>query len=218
MDSKEKEILDKLVEERDKKSWYKKLWDSISLWWKFDGRYIITNTKLGFRNIWYWLPIIWKDRHWGHVYIYDILKHKLKAQAHRLHTANIYIGAQRDAEIIRTCVRLIDRVVDDWYSMEYMDYSKTKMRFKKVKDNPKLSEIKIDTLEENFDDYFKKYPLVYKKCLKGEGVMGKLKVKNGTFDPKNKENIAMDIAYTNQNRAHNLLFKIIKEHINSWWD
>ena len=213
----EKDMFDQWREEKDLRPWYVKLWNSVSLWWKFDGRYILSNIKLGFRNIWYWLPIIWKDRHWDHAYIYDILKHKLKAQAHRLHTADMHLSAKRDAEIIRTCVRLIDKVNNDFYSMEYMDYEKNKMWFE-PSDKEGFSELKSKVLEDNLDEYFKKYPLIYKQCLSGEGMMGRHRVKNSTFDPNDRHFIAMDIGHTNQDRAHKLLFKIISENIYKWWD
>ena len=213
----EKNMFEQWIDEAEAKPWYKRLWNSISLWWKFDGRYITTNIKLGFKNIWYWLPIIWKDRHWDHSYIYYILQHKLKAQAHRLHTANLHITAQRDAEIIRTCIRLIDKVNDDFYSMEYMDYEKNKMWFE-PSDREGFNELKSRQLEDNLDEYFKKYPLIHKQCLKGKGIMGKYRVKNNTFDPNDRHFIALDIGHTNQDRAHKLLWKIISENIDTWWD
>jgi len=214
----EKDMFEQWKEEKDARPWYEKLWDNISLWWKFDGRYILSNIKLGFRNIWYWLPVIWKDRHWDHAHIYYILEHKLKAQAHRLHTADIHLGARRDAEIIRTCVRLIDKVNDDFYSTEFINYEKTKMWMEPTGDKEGFSELKSRQLEDNLDEYFKKYPLIHKQCLAGKGVLGKHRVNHGNFEPNDRHFIALDIANTNQERAHKLLFKIISENINTWWD
>ena len=67
------------------------------------------------------------------------------------------------------------------------------------------------TLEENFDDYFKKYPLIYKRVMNGEGPF-KL---DGNDD---KKRIAMNIGHINDERAQDLLFKIMNENINKWWD
>ena len=165
----EKDIFEQWTEEKENKPFYERWYDSIRLWWKFDGRYILRNIKEGFKNIWYWLPVIWKDRQWDHSYIFYVLEHKLKAQAHRLHTADLHLSAKRDAEIIRTCVRLIDKVNDEFYSTESMDYHKDKHWFEPVEGNPDLSSWETRQLEENFDDYFTKYPLIYKKVLNGEG-------------------------------------------------
>jgi hypothetical protein len=65
---------------------------------------------------------------------------------------------------------------------------------------------------EKFDDYFKKYPLIYKRVMNGEGVFKR----EGREDDKHI--IAMNIAYINQDRAHKLLFKIMEENILKWWD
>lgn len=208
----EKDIFEQWAEEQDNRPLYQRWWNKVSLWWRFDGRYILRNTQEGFKNIRYWLPVIWKDRHWDHSYIYYILEHKLKAQAHRLHTADIHMSARRDAEIIRTCVRLIDKVNDGFYESEYMEYEKTKHWFEPVEDNPNLSSWEHRILEENFDDYFKKYPLIYKRVLNGEG----------PFSLESRENdkqvIALNIGHINQQRAHKLLFKIMEQNISGWWD
>jgi len=43
------------------------LWDKVSLWWRFDGRYYHKFVKQGVKNIIYWLPIIKGaiQRNWG---------------------------------------------------------------------------------------------------------------------------------------------------------
>ncbi len=46
----------------------------IYLWWKFDGRYYHKYFKQGIKNLWYWLPIIWKDRSWDDHYIFEVLE------------------------------------------------------------------------------------------------------------------------------------------------
>ena len=207
----EKDIFEQWAEEQDNRPFYQRWWRKVSLWWRFDGRYILRNIQEGFKNIRYWLPIIWKDRNYDHSYIYYILEHKLKAQAHRLHTADMHVSARRDAEIIRTCVRLIDKVNDGFYENEYMEYEKTKHWFEPVEDNPSLSSWEHRILEENFDDYFKKYPLIYKRVLNGEGW---LKIDDLT----DKHRIASNIAHINHDRARKLLFKIIEENISKWWD
>ena len=67
-------------------------------------------------------------------------------------------------------------------------------------------------MEENFDDYFKKYPLIYKKVLNGEGLINR----EGRED--DKQLIAMSIGYINHDRVKKLLFKIMEENIEGWWD
>ena len=64
----------------------------------------------------------------------------------------------------------------------------------------------------NFDDYFKKYPLVYKRVMNGEGVIDRV------GREEDKQLIAMNIGYINHDRARKMLFKIMEENIEGWWD
>jgi len=60
----EKDIFEQWREERESRSWLRKKLDSISLWWEHNGKYLHLNFKRGIENLWYWLPVIWKDRNW----------------------------------------------------------------------------------------------------------------------------------------------------------
>jgi len=207
----EKDIFEQWAEEREARPWLRRKIDHISLWWDHDGRYLAKEFIRGIKSIRYWLPIIWKDRSWDDSYIFTILSHKLKAQAQYIGGRGIHVSAERDAEVMMTCVRLIEKVQEEWYSMEYMDYHKTKHWFEPVEDKEGYSTWESRELEENFDDYFAKYPLIYKRVINGEGVF-KLE---GTDD---KQRIAMNIAHINHDRARKLLFKIMEQNIERWWD
>lgn len=182
----------------------------LKLWWNREGRYYIRTFKTGVQNIWYWFPIIWKDRNWDYSYIFNIMMHKLKAQAKYIKNKNRYVRAERDAEVMMTCVRLMQLVKDDTYSGEYMDYHKEEHWFEDIEDKPGYYSWESKLIEENFDDYFKKYPLIYKRVLNGEGVFKR--------KGDDKQVIAMNIAYINHDRARKLLFKIMEENIERWWD
>ena len=186
--------------------------ERISLWWRFDGRHIPSNIMEGIKNIIYWFPIIWKDRNWDQSFIYEVLKHKLKAQANYIETKDRHTRAKQDARRMRLCVSLIQICQDDTYNTEYMDYAETDFWFEDVEDKPGYSTIESKIIWEKYDDYFKKYPLIYKRVMNGEGVFSL----EGRDD--DKQVIAMNIGHINQDRAHKLLFKIMESNINSWWD
>ena len=205
----EKDIFDQWAEERESHSWLRKKLDSISLWWEHNGKYLHLNFKRGIKNIWYWFPIIWEDRNWDSSFIFTILSHKLKTQSEYIGGRDIHQNAKRDAEVMMACVRLIEKVQDEWYSMEYMDYHKTKHWFEPV-DKEGYSTWESKQIEENFDDYFAKYPLIYKRVLNGEGVFNR----EGRED--DKQTIAMNIAHINHDRARKLLFKIMEQNIERW--
>lgn len=191
-----------------------KLYHKIRWWWKFDGRYYCKDFVQGVKNLLYWFPVIWKDRHWDHHYIYDVLKHKLKAQSKYISDSDRHTKAQQDARRMNICIKLIEICQDETYTMEYMDYVTDKSWFVPSEEHKGYLTWENDILSENLNNFFKKYPLVYKRVMNGEGPF--------TLDGKNKKEIkrriAMNICHINQQRAHKLLFKILEQNINSWWD
>jgi hypothetical protein len=131
----------------------------IYLWWNHDGKYYHKYFKQGVKNIWYWFPIIWKDRNWDDHYIFEILQHKLTAQAKYIGDRDRHTRAQLDAKRMRLCVKLIQLVQDETYQMEYMDYHKDRVWFTDCEDRPGSSRYNSEEVWEKYDDYFKKYPL-----------------------------------------------------------
>jgi hypothetical protein len=190
------------------------VFDKIKLWWKFEGRYYYRDFIQGIKKLWYWFPVIWKDRDWDQHYIFEVIKHKLKAQANYIANNNRHTRAQQDARNMRICVKLINICQDETYSIEYMDYVKDRSWFEPCKDNPKYSTWENEIISENLDDFFKKYPLIYKRVMKGEGPF----TLDGGEEKEIKRRVAMNISYINQQRAHKLLFKILEQNINQWWD
>jgi len=188
--------------------------DRISLWWKFDGTFILRNTRIGLSKIWYWFPVIWKDRDWDSYYIYEILKHKLKSQAHYIGSRDIHSTAQQDARNMRICVNLITKLQDDYYQMEYSDYVKHDYWFEPYPDNSEYSTWESKIVWEKYNEFFKKYPLIHKRVLNGEGIF---RITDND-EQLRLERIAMNISHINEKRAHKLLFKILEEHIERWWD
>ena len=155
------------------------------------------------QNLIRWFPIIWKDQDWDDFYIFEILKFKLKNQAEYIGYHDRHMSAKRDAEIMMLCVRLIEKVQDEWYGREYFNYHKSDMRFIPSESHPGSYEMEMEILEENFDDYFKKYPLIYRMVPDLQAP---------------KDEIAFHIAKINEERAHKLLFTILEQNIRRWWD
>jgi hypothetical protein len=190
------------------------VFDKIRLWWKFHARYYHKDFVRGIQKLRYWFPIIWKDRDWDQHYIFEVLKHKLKAQANYISKNDRHTRAQQDARNMRICVKLINICQDETYGTEYMDYVKDRSWFETCKDNPKYSTWENEIISENFDDLFKKYPLIHKRVMKGEGPF----TLDGGDEKEIKRRVAMNICRINQQRAHKLLFKIMESEIEKWWD
>lgn len=110
-------------------------------------RYRIYNFIESVKSLFYWLPVIWKDRNYDYSFIYDVLHHKLKAYA------NAY--DKDDRSRIKLCIDLIQRIKDEYYLLEYLDHAVFEGEFL-------ISNIS------NLDSYFAKYPLIYKNIDKEE--------------------------------------------------
>ena len=154
-------------------------------------------------NLIRWAPIIWRDQDWDHSYIYEILKFKLKNQARYIGGKNRHTTAKRDAEIMMLCTHLIDKVQDGYYGKEYLEYCESEMKFTPSETHPGSYEMEFEELSEHYDDYFKKYPLIYRMVPDLQAP---------------KDEIAFHIAKINEERAHKLLFKILEQNIRRWWD
>jgi hypothetical protein len=160
------------------------------------------------KNLYRWFPIIWKDQDWDDHYIFEILKFKLKNQAEYIGYHDRHMSAKRDAEIMMLCVRLIDKVQNEYYETEYQDYHDSEIKFTDSESYPGMYELDIIEKSEHFDDYFKKYPLIYKQVMNNKTL----------FHKTTKNGIAINIAHINHDRARKLLFKILEQHIEGWWD
>ncbi|MDB9800877.1 hypothetical protein OAB94_00685 [Flavobacteriaceae bacterium] len=209
----EKDIFEQLSEERAKKPWIVRKLQWIPLWWSREGKYMHIEFKRSIKNIWYWLPVIWKDRHWDSHYIFNIMMHKIKAQSKYIGSRDIHTRAKRDAEVMMTCVRLMEKVQKEFYSSEYSDYHKTKHWFEPA-DKEGYSTWESRILSEDFDSYIKKYPLIEKRVMNGEGVLQL----DGEDTLKIKQRVAMNIGHINHERARKLLFKLMEQNIEKWWD
>ena len=196
------------LKNRPKPNVFRRIW----LWWHHDGKYLHKTIKWGIQNLIYWFPIIWKDRNWDSHYIFEVMKHKLVSQADYIGRRDFHTRAQQDARMMRLCVKLIQKINDDYYNLEYMDYAKDRVWFTPCEDRPGSSQYNSETIWEKYDDYFKKYPLVHKKVMNGEGFAPL----EGREDDKHF--IAMSISHLNHDRAKKLLFNIMASEIEKWWD
>ena len=133
--------------------WYWRLYR----WIKWDLKYQHKYIKYGVKNLYKWFWVIWRDRDWDHYYIFQVLKFKLENQAKHLYEFGYHESAQRDVELMMTCVRLIEKIQNEDYYEEMYEH------------RPLTSEI--------VDKYQAKH-----------------------------------------NKAKRLLFKILEERIEEWWD
>ena len=170
----------------------KKIW--------IDVRWFFIRLSMSIKNVIRWLPVIWRDKDWDESFIYKILQFKLKNQAEYIATRDWHIRAKRDAEIMMTCVRLIDKINEEYYGMEYFEYYDYDMDFGVG------SRMEFKSTRDDLDTYYAKYPLTFKKIVAQYG------------DARDRSSTALLMGDDRQRKARKLLFKILDENIETWWD
>ncbi len=171
----------------------------------------------GCKNLIIWLPTIWKDRNWDSHYTYEVLKKKLLLQRKEIVNNNRHTDVWRQNRDITICLNLIERVQTDYYGLEHMDYEDMKIDFVKIEgkqyEGEDLYEMKKTILSQNFAPHFAKYKRLV-KSLKANG----FKDMGRPWDVNDDSTNALLMGDVNQKRAKNLLFKILSERIEWWWD
>ena len=189
------------------------MFNKIGVWWRWNGRYMHNDFARGVKNLWRWFPTIWKDRDWDGHYIYELLRTKLEFQAEYIGSRDIHTMAKRHAERMRLVARLIKLQQDETYGMEYMDYHEQDINWIDIDDRPGCFEAVFDQKSERFDEFFAKYPRQYNRVLSSE-----INRFNRERPIEDKQLIAREIAHENQSRCQRLIFKLMDENINHWWD
>jgi hypothetical protein len=186
-------------------------WEKLSIWWKYEGKYIHTDFIYGVKNLVKWFKVVWKDRDYDDSFIFEVLKFKIENTAKFTERRKWFVGWEREVSRMRICVKLINAIQENYYGIEYFDYQESEYSF--VKSDHLDEEGKGDyytlnseVISDNLDEYFKKYPRIYKEVLKE------------CDEDRSRTGIALMVGNRNHERAKNLLFKILNNHIESWWD
>ncbi len=188
-------------------------------------------TKIGYKvrgfftsvgNLIKWFPVIWKDRDWDDHYIFEVFKFKLEKQAKYIKEKGFHTNSDLDSKRMMLCVKLMEKVQEEFYTMEYMDYEDKDFFFVPTGDDIEdvLGGYYMETRlkKENLNDFFKKYPLVYKKIVTDKKYHIFKMDNEDLTSYEVKSRIALNIGRYNHERARKLLFKILSENIERWWN
>jgi hypothetical protein len=159
----------------------------------------------GIKNIIRWIPTLYEDKDWDHWHIYNILQKKIEFQRKEIIYANRHMRVDCDNRDMTIVLNLIERVKEDYYGTEYLDYSETKFRFEPIEGDSELYTMEQDVISENYDDYLKKYP-------------SSVRIVSKQKPDLNKEDLCYYVAKHNEKKAHDLLHQILKERMSWWWD
>jgi len=153
--------------------------------------------KNGIKNLIIWFPVVWSDRNWDHVYIYRILRHKLHLTEMLIRNHGIHLYHIRDANKIKVCINLLDRLINDEYHVgafkrHHEKWGHGKFLWEDIDDDEDCKTLKIE------------YP----------------NVKNSKDELQEKKDFSRSSKHEIMLREQDLdyLFKQMRKRIQSWWD
>lgn len=170
--------------------------------WKLENiRIKYWELKNSIKSLWKWIPVVWYDRDYDHTFILKILKHKLTF-VYKLHEKNQrYEGWENNVKYMKICIKLIDIINDEKYIYDEMypylknKYGESHFRF-------------IPTQSENCEN-----------C--SELLIEHDNINNGLFTQEeyDEEYDKLSKFYHNkQEKAKKLLYKILLNKLEQWWD
>ena len=120
------------------------------------------NIITGIKNIFRWLPVIWKDRQWDQDYLYRVIGQKLKLMEEFWYSDDPWSANQEKvAKKVKLCRLLCDRIVNHDYLMNVLipvekKYGELKMYFEKT-DNPNLQRMVFNETPEERKAHLRAY-------------------------------------------------------------
>ena len=179
-------------------------WERTTLFGKLHWR--IRNFLTSCHNLIKWFPTIWNDRDWDGHYILKILQKKIEFQRKELVNANRHTRIESDNRDMTLALNLLERVKEEYYSLECMDYWDSEIVFDDVPENPELKSIEVNTKAERYDEYLSKYPSSVRALTKEHG------------EELDKQRLCLMVSNYNHKKANKLLFRILEERLAYWWD
>ena len=179
-------------------------WERTTLFGKLHWR--IRNFLTSCNNLIKWFPTIWNDRDWDGHYIRKILQKKIEFQRKELVNANRHTRIESDNRDMTLALNLLERVKEEYYSLECMDYWDSEIVFDDVPENPELKSIEVNTTTERYDEYLSKYPSSVRALTKEHG------------EELDKQRLCLMVSNYNHKKANKLLFRVLEERLAFWWD
>ena len=161
----------------------------------------------GLRNIIRWMPTIYRDRHWDHSFLTDILQKKLEFMRNELVSANRFVGVEAVNKDITLALNLLERIKHSYYELEMHDYIKRSYDFVPADVTAEYFTMEDTILDDNLDEYLAKYKSTAKKLRK------KYKLKRDQT-----EKLAYKVSDYNQQKCERIFWKLMHYKLNHWWD
>lgn len=204
-----------------KEEWPKWIDKTFDLWFVPKG--VIRDFFEFLRRLRTWIPVLWRDRDWDDSFIFEVLKTKLFTQRRYLienyrHTS--IPGTNRDITI---CLNLIERFQQSYYELEYFEYYDYDFDFvedeesEDCKGQP-LFRMESTTTRDNLLEYIDKYPLDRARTIKWMKDKGFDGVQDYKENEDSRKSLALFMSQYRHEKCKRLIFLILSEKIEGWWD
>jgi hypothetical protein len=215
------EVLKKKENPEEKSYWeqyYEKHWEKLYDKYIWEPWYDI---NYGIGNFYRWRKVIWNDRNWGYDGLLNVMEAKMEMFRKKFVENDMVADIQFMNRDLKIAIKLIQRIRDEYYQMEYHEYHDEEMEYHEYhdeemifNDKPDKKLFRLEFVEnwEKFDDFIKKYPHSHREVLKEQAEP----------NPKwksleSKKTLCLAIAIHNHDKARKLLFKIMEEKIETWF-
>jgi hypothetical protein len=185
---------------------YKEWYWGLYRWFKWKFPHFHKTLYQGIKNLIKWGPIIYQDRDWDYSFTFKILKFKLENTKEIFKKHNRFESGERNVELMGVCIKLIDRIMEDFYHDEYFSYYKSEM-LKEPNENGSYS-INFKTTEDRTDEFINMYP--HSKRV----LFNNPKWESFRHNPTGR---CLAIGQIRHDKAKKLLFRILEEKIEHWW-
>lgn len=169
-------------------------------------RIFFINIYIGFRNLFEYFGVIYKDRDWDDWYFLELMEFKIRRMRNHIDKTNMFVGSEDVVKRMDLILRLLHKVKEEEYESEIFDYYESKIHFDEVPDKePKMYSLRSEELNNKLHLYFKNH--------KSAAVRLKIKKKR-----KYTLSEAIKLSHNRQNKASELLFKLIGSEYRKWWN
>ena len=179
-------------------------WERTTLFGMLHWR--IRNFLTSCNNLIKWFPVIWNDRDWDGHFILKMLQKKIEFQRKELVNANRHTRIELDNRDMTLALNLLERVKEEYYQMECMDYWHSDIVFEEIPNDSSRKLVDVVDKWEKFDEFLSKYRSSVRAVIKQHG------------EQDDKKRLCLLVSYYNHEKANKLLFRILEERLAYWWD
>lgn len=162
--------------------------------WKIKAffSYIRYDIPYGIQNLFKWFSIVWKDRDWDYAYIFIVLKFKIHNTALNIVKYGESVDNNQKIKYMLLAEKLIDYISQEHYLQN-----------------------SLNMLSNKWGHYDFENNNIYEQLF-----FSRQKIKSDQDKLEYKEDFskAFILADKQHNKAKRLLFNILNEHIETWWN